>query len=103
MKKLVRNSIPDIIEREGKTVRVRILGDEEYIIELRKKLNEEIAEADRASSVMDRAEEIADIYEVLEALTIAYRIDPQLVTNIKLQKKNERGGFEKRIFLDEII
>ena len=38
--KLVRDKIPEIIENDGETPVVRVLNDEEYRIELKKKLKE---------------------------------------------------------------
>lgn len=42
--KLVRDKIPEIIERNNETPHVRILNDEEFKIELEKKLYEEYQE-----------------------------------------------------------
>ena len=39
--KLVRDKIPEIIENDGETPVVRVLNDDEYRIELEKKLKEE--------------------------------------------------------------
>src|SRR5699024_12138031 len=50
--KLVRDNIPDIIRADGKTPVTRILDQEEYLNELDRKLQEEVAEyqADRKST-----------------------------------------------------
>lgn len=42
--KLVRDKIPEIIEKTGKTAYCHTLTEEEYLSELDKKLNEECAE-----------------------------------------------------------
>jgi predicted house-cleaning noncanonical NTP pyrophosphatase (MazG superfamily) len=42
--KLVRDKIPDIIKSAGKQAVTRILTDEEYLVELDRKLSEECAE-----------------------------------------------------------
>ena len=42
--KLVRDNIPDIIRADGKTPVTRILDQEEYLNELDRKLQEEVAE-----------------------------------------------------------
>lgn len=49
--KLVRDKIPEIIEADGKVCRTHILSNEEYIVALEAKLNEEVAEyqADKKS------------------------------------------------------
>lgn len=42
--KLVRDRIPEIIENNGKTFTTRILDEKEYIEEVSKKTQEELAE-----------------------------------------------------------
>jgi predicted house-cleaning noncanonical NTP pyrophosphatase (MazG superfamily) len=42
--KLVRDKIPEIIEKEGKTYKTVILDDDQFKLELRKKLKEEVQE-----------------------------------------------------------
>lgn len=57
--KLVRDKIPEIIIADGKKPITRILDNEEYLQELDKKLNEEIAEYQADKSI----EEMADVLE----------------------------------------
>ncbi len=94
MGKLVRDKIPEIIESDGKTPITRILDEEEYLSELDKKLNEEVAEYQNDKSL----EEMADVLEVLFAICEGrgYSID-ELMT-VKENKRDKRGGFKKRIF-----
>ncbi len=94
--KLVRDRIPDIIRSEGYTPRVRILEEVEYISELNRKLREETEEylSD------DNPEEIADILEVIEAICAAKGYTQEQIETIKAQKKAERGGFEKKLYLE---
>ncbi|MFI3166821.1 MAG: phosphoribosyl-ATP pyrophosphohydrolase, partial [Bacillota bacterium] len=42
--KLIRDNIPEIIERAGKTCVVEVLGDESYALKLAEKLKEETVE-----------------------------------------------------------
>lgn len=42
--KLVRDKIPEIIEKDGKSCKTHILSNDEYIVALEVKLNEEVAE-----------------------------------------------------------
>ena len=65
--KLVRDNIPNKIESNGEIAITRILTDEEYKIELEKKLNEELNEV-LSSSGEDRLEELADMLEVIKCL-----------------------------------
>ena len=82
--KLIRDKIPEIIQADGKTCITRILSDEEYVDALEKKLNEEVAEYQTDKNL----EELADILEVLETA--------------RAKKSKERGGFEKKIFLERV-
>ena len=62
--KLVRDRIPEIIIADGKKPITRILDNDEYLRELDKKLNEEIAEYQADKSI----EEMADVLEVSFAI-----------------------------------
>lgn len=71
--KLVRDKIPEIIEADGKVCRTHILSNEEYIVALEAKLNEEVAEYQADKNL----EEMADVLEVLHAICVArgYSLD----------------------------
>lgn len=100
--KLVRDKILERIEKEGTKYSSRILSDAEYTEELLKKLTEEAGEVIKAAHI-SREElilEIADVLEVLEALQKSQQITTADVEKIKAEKKESRGGFEKKIFLE---
>ena len=65
--KLVRDRIPEIIEMSGKTCTTRLLTEEEYIIEINKKMYEEIDEYDATETSDDAIEELADLLELIHA------------------------------------
>lgn len=96
--KLVRDKIPEIIEKDGKKAVTRELTDEEYKIYLEKKLDEEVAEFHESKSL----EELADITEVIEALckTLGYTKDD--LWAVKWNKKYNRGNFSRKVLLEEI-
>lgn len=62
--KLVRDKIPDIIKENGEFPIFDILSDDDYKIELERKLLEECNEV-LNSSGSDRIEELADLLEVM--------------------------------------
>jgi len=93
--KLVRDRIPEIIEAEGNKPIFNIMTEEEYYRELLLKLREELNEFLESESL----EEIADIYEVLEAIMSYKGISPSQLKLLQSEKRSERGGFDKRIFL----
>lgn len=96
--KLVRDKIPEIIENDGKTCVTHILSEEDYITALETKLNEEVAEYQTDKNL----EEMADVFEVLQAICLArgYSIDE--IEAMRAKKAEERGGFAKRIFLESV-
>ncbi|MCA9385873.1 nucleoside triphosphate pyrophosphohydrolase [Candidatus Dojkabacteria bacterium] len=96
--KLVRDKIPEIINKQGEIAKIEILSDEQYLAELYKKLQEEITEFKGDPC----EEELADIFEVLDALKAYYRFSGGSIEKIKSQKRKERGGFDDRIFLKTI-
>ena len=66
--KLVRDRIPEIIESDGLIAETRILGHEETIIELKKKIVEESNEFVEAETVDEICVELADLREAEIAL-----------------------------------
>ncbi len=96
--KLVRDAIPEIIRRSGKACEVVTMTEEEFKQALREKLVEEAQEAASAASD-DLITEIADIYEVLDALLKSYDITEKQVRTIQSQRRSKRGGFDQRLQL----
>ena len=97
--KLVRDKIPEIIEKSGKTCTVETLTDENYIAMLDAKLTEELEEYQESKSL----EELADLLEVMGAVVKARGYSWDELTEVRKKKLEERGGFEKRILLKEIF
>lgn len=99
--KLVRDNIPNIIESNGERAVTRILNDEEYRGELYKKLQEETNEVINAKNTEDVVEELADVLEVLRSIAELENMNLDAIIEIANQKRLKRGGFKKRIFLEE--
>ncbi len=91
--KLVRDRIPEILDEKGKSYEKRVASLEEYRNELLKKLDEETKEFQEACD----PEELADLIEVIEALKQLPEFAD--VEGIRRKKREERGGFDKRIIL----
>ena len=97
--KLVRDGIPRIIEADGGQPVTHVLDQAGYLAALRAKLIEEAEEA-RAASDRQLRSELADVLEVLRALAVAYGMSWEDVVAEAARKRDERGGFDQRIFLE---
>jgi predicted house-cleaning noncanonical NTP pyrophosphatase (MazG superfamily) len=95
--KLVRDKIPEIIAKRGDRPVTHTLGPDAYRQELRRKLQEEVAEFCEWGKV----EELADILEVVYALAAVEEVSQFQLEEIRKRKRRERGGFDQRIFLIE--
>jgi len=96
--KLVRDRIPEIIQAAGGQCEVKAISEEEYLQALRRKLIEEAQEVATASS-SDLILELADLFEVLDALLAAHNIQRSAVIETQEARRLERGGFQERVFL----
>lgn len=97
--KLIRDRIPEIIEQSGKSCVVSDLADEEYLRMIDEKLNEELAEYHADGSI----EELADLLEVIYAAAKARGYTIEQLEAIRAEKVRQRGAFDKRILLTEVI
>jgi predicted house-cleaning noncanonical NTP pyrophosphatase (MazG superfamily) len=104
MEKLVRDKIPEIIKQKGEECVVRVAeSNEEYEKFLLEKLMEEGKEFCQAKDISQKLEEMADLSEVIKALFSFYKFDANVVENIRIQKLEKRGGFEKRIIWKDTV
>lgn len=97
--KLVRDKIPEIIERDGKLCLTETLSKEAYISALDKKIGEELSEYLSEPCL----EELADLTEVIYAAAIARGFTLEELERVRKEKADKRGGFEKRIFLKSVF
>jgi len=103
--KLVRDKIDEKIRSNGEYPITRILSDEEFKIELIKKLKEEFTELEEAISLNDKnkiKEETADLLEVLK--TYNELVDNSFgdVITTMVEKREKRGGFTRKLFLERV-
>lgn len=96
--KLVRDNIPAIISARGQTPIIHTASDEEYMLSLNQKLQEEVKEFIESQNT----EELADIIEVINAIVDCKKITQQQIEEIREKKAKTNGRFEKKIILDKI-
>jgi predicted house-cleaning noncanonical NTP pyrophosphatase (MazG superfamily) len=92
--KLVRDLIPDIIQRDRHSCAIETLSDEAFRRALRDKLVEETQEAATAPDE-DLATELADLQEVFDTLLATYGLSREAVVEIQQARRAQRGGFTR--------
>jgi predicted house-cleaning noncanonical NTP pyrophosphatase (MazG superfamily) len=100
--KLVRDKIPQFIESKGKKFSTKVLNDEDYIKYLKEKAYEELDEYCAAETDGEAVEELADLLEVIRALTKQHGSSIEEVEAVRVDKAEKRGGFQEKMFLIEV-
>jgi len=93
--KLVRNLIPQVIEKSGKKFDTHIATSVEYKKLLETKLLEEVNEYLEENNL----EELADVLEVLVGLAGYLGYTEEEFFEKRNKKKEERGGFDEGVVL----
>ena len=96
--KLVRDKIPEIIEKTRKVCHIHTLTSDEYLAELDRKLNEECAEYQADKSL----EELADMLEVMYAIAEARGYSVEELEKVRAEKAEKRGAFIEKIYLESV-
>tara|TARA_R100000789_G_scaffold98887_1_gene103808 strand:- start:6391 stop:6708 length:318 start_codon:yes stop_codon:yes gene_type:complete len=98
--KLVRDRIPEIISSEGRQPIVRTLRGQELLDALHEKLTEEHGEFLAATSDAEKAEELADMIEVLIAIAKQHGCAETELMELVARKRADRGGFSTGTFYE---
>jgi len=93
--KVVRDLIPEILKRSGRTCEFSQLSDSSFLPELENKLEEEINEYLESKEL----EELADLLEIIYRIAELKGSSRAELERTRQQKKHEKGGFEKNLFL----
>jgi len=93
--KAIRDKIPEIIQKDGYTCNIQTLSDEKFLVEIEKKLSEEVTEYQNDKNL----EELADILEVIYRIAQLKGISKEELEKIRVKKLQDKGGFEKNLFL----
>lgn len=100
--KLIRDKIPMIIKKDKKECDVIVLEESAYKKALNEKLLEEAKELIQATSKNEQIEELADLYEVLDAILKVHKIGKSAVNEVRRKKRREKGAFNDKIYLKEV-
>lgn len=75
------------------------MTEEDYILQLEEKLDEELAERHQSRNI----EELADLLEVIRAVAVANGCIIEELEQIQAEEAQNRDGFDRRILLKEVI
>ena len=98
-KKLIRDNIPSIIEKEGKKAEIIVLDDDTFLTALKEKLIEEAREVIHSDNKKDLLSELADLQEVIDKLKEIYNISQAEINMAQGIKAIKNGKFEKHYYL----
>jgi predicted house-cleaning noncanonical NTP pyrophosphatase (MazG superfamily) len=97
--KLVRDKIPEILQNMGFRTTTRTITGPEMLSALRAKIDEEVAEYDRATDDTQAVAELADLIEVILAIAGRLGYDEAEIQRVRAEKAAQRGAFEAGCYL----
>ncbi len=97
--KLVWDNVPDIIREKGKECEVRELDDEEFEIELLKKVEEEASALPETTTRQELIDELADVITCVEYIKSLKKITELEMADALERHARKRGRFEKKYYL----
>jgi len=97
--KLVRDKIVEGIIASGNKPQYRTLSEDEFLIELKKKVIEEAVEIPRAGGE-DLVKELADLQEVIDSVLNALQVSKDELSAIQKQKNEKAGSFKNKQYIE---
>ena len=101
--KLIRDKVPEQIERSGGEYEVRTLNPEEFRTALYQKLQEEAQEVVTASAGSSRTallDELADLETILTEIRSLEKVADEEMRSALARNLERKGGFAKRLYLE---
>ena len=100
--KLIRDKIPEIIKKDNAVPKISELNDKEFKIALKEKLVEEAKELLVAKTDEEILNELSDVLQLIESIALNNNLSITQVEKQKEKKKQERGGFDKKLFIEYV-
>ncbi len=100
--KLIRDKVPkQFKEKYGiETLNKKIADTEFYKHLLSKKLIEESVEVEKAHDEQNIKTELADVFEVISAILKTYKWTMDDIAEIQKAKRDLKGGFDERVYME---
>lgn len=98
--RLVRDAVPFLIERAGRVPVTNLCSGLEYERRLLATVKYKLRQLRRTKT--RKAERMADLWDLLDAITHYYDLDPADVARVRQEKKDSHGGFDRGVVLLEV-
>lgn len=99
----MRDKILEVIEAKGLSYHAHILEPSELVKAIKDKMIEEATEFYEAQHKEDSVEELADILELIHMAIGVLGVSFEELEATREHKRNARGGFEKGIYLIDVV
>lgn len=99
----MRDKILEVIEAKGLSYHAHILEPSELVKAIKAKMIEEATEFYEAQHKEDSVEELADILELIHMAIGVLGVSFEELEATREHKRNARGGFEKGIYLIDVV
>lgn len=100
--KLIRDNIFTSMQALGQQVEYHRLTDDDFLVELKKKLLEEANEFINSTDQAKALDELADLLEVIEFLGKELNSDFEALRNLQAERRAKNGGFADRIYVERV-
>ena len=97
--KLVRDKIPEIIEKSGGAAKFKKLTAKQFEKELLKKVGEESSALPGVKSKKELIDELADVIEVIDEIKKFKKIMEKQIKKARKANMDRKGGFKKKLYL----
>ena len=102
VEKLVRDKTGERSAGFDAILESRVMQEEEYKKELKKKLLEEALEVQEANNIQELVSELSDVFDIYETLLTTYNISQEQIAQCRNKKLSERGSFSNKIYASHI-
>ncbi len=92
---IVRDRLPEMLEKEGRKCQVRVVGNDEALHYLAERLRGQVDEFLRAPMPIDAA----DMLEIMRAIIVKAGWNYDEIEAMRIGKLEDRGGFETNTIL----
>ncbi|SFL59760.1 Predicted house-cleaning noncanonical NTP pyrophosphatase, all-alpha NTP-PPase (MazG) superfamily [Gracilibacillus orientalis] len=100
--KLVRDKIPEILEKKNLAYRLKHLDKSQFNTALHEKFQEEWREYQQTANNEEAVEELADLLEVIFAMAEIHGTTKEELLAVRQRKFLDRGGFDQKYYLIEV-